>query len=420
MPLRIVASALIACMAASLASAETAPRTIPFAARLEQSRTALRVDDGGLHGPGAAVLAEAVARARYVLIGEDHLSREIPRFTTGICRMMAPAGLDALAVEIGPEAARVVNADLREPDRVARLAAFIRAHPDAFAFQNGVDESDMAADCARLAGPRFALWGLDQEFFGAAGLLFERMLAARPGPAARAAIETLATADRAATAKALVSGSPGDLFVYTVTDAQLAEARSAIARDGGERTKALFEALFETRAIYLGQNTDGSASNRQRALLMKRTLARDLAERRTPARVLFKFGDLHMAKGLNAHGQRDVGNFVAERAEGEGVASLHIAVYGAKGVHALYGGVGRQVRHEPFVLTDDPDYAWLKDALPLAHAGDAALLWTVIDLRPFQGHAPADMSAPWRKVAERYDLIVVSPDLTPSSLIGTR
>ena len=407
-------------MAASLASAETAPRTVPFAARLEQSRTALRVDDGGLRGPGAAVLAEAVARARYVLIGEDHLSREIPRFTTGLCRMMAPAGLDALAVEIGPEAARVVNAELRKPDRVARLTAFVRAHPDAFAFQNGVDESDMAADCARLAGPRFQLWGLDQEFFGAAGLLFEQMLAARPGPAARAAIETLATADRAATAKALASGSPGDLFVYTVTDAQLAEARSAIARDGGERTTALFDALVETRAIYLGQNTDGFASNRQRALLMKRTLARDLAEHGKPARVLFKFGDLHMAKGLNAHGQRDVGNFVAERAEGEGAGSLHIAVYGAKGVHALYAGVGRQVRHEPFVLTDDPDYAWLKDALPPAQADDAAPPWTVIDLRPFQGHAPADMSAPWRTMAERYDLIVVAPDLTPSFLIGAR
>ena len=407
-------------MTASMASAQTSPKKMPFAARLEQSRTTLQVDAGGLHGPGAAVLADAVAQARYVLIGEDHLSREIPQFTTGVCRMMAPAGLDAFAVEIGPEAARVVNDDLRRPDRVARLTTFVQAHPDAFAFQNGVDESDMAAECARLAGPRFRMWGLDQEFFGAAGYLFEQMLAAHPGPAARGAIGKLVTADRAATAKALASGSPGDLFIYTVTDQQLADAKPAIERDGGDRVRSLFGALGETRAIYLGQNTDGFASNGQRALLMKRTLAHYFNESAKPARVLFKFGDLHMAKGINAHGQRDVGNFVAERAEGEGATSLHIAVYGAKGVHALYGGVGRQVRHEPFVLTDDPDYAWLKDALPSPHGADAAQQWTVIDLRPFQGRAPADMSTPWRRMAERYDLIVVAPDLTPSSLVGAR
>jgi hypothetical protein len=296
-PLKIVASALIACMTASLASAQTGPEKAPFAARLEQSRTTLSVDADGLHGPGAAVLAEAVAGARYVLIGEDHLSREIPQFTTGICRMMAPGGLDAFAVEIGPEAAQTVNDDLRRPDRVTRLSAFVQAHPDAFAFQNGLDESAMAAECAQLAGPRFRMWGLDQEFFGAAGHLFEKMLAAHPGPTAHAAIQKLAIADRADTAKALASGSPGDLFIYKVTDQQLAESRPAIARDGGDRVRSLFDTLVETRAIYLGQNTDGVASNRQRALLMKRTLVRYLDESTKPARVLFKFGDLHMAKG---------------------------------------------------------------------------------------------------------------------------
>ena len=416
--MKIVAPALIACMAAPLLAAQAAPEKTPFAVRLEQSRTTLQVDADGLHGPGAAVLAKAVAQARYVLIGEDHLSREIPQFTTAICRLMAPGGLDALAVEIGPEAARVVNKYLRSPDRVGRLATFVRSHPDAFAFQNGRDESDMAAACAGLAGPSFELWGLDQEFFGAAGYLFQQMLAARPGPVARAAVEKLAAGDRAATARALASGSPSDLFMLTVSDRQLEEARAAIARDGGNRVGSLFEALAETRAIYLGQNKDGFASNGRRARLLKRTLVRYLDARPKPARLLFKFGDVHMGKGVNGLGQRDLGNFVAERAEGEGAASLHIAVYGAKGVHALYGGVGRPVRHEPFVLTDDPDYAWLKQALLPQGGADAAATWMLIDLRPLRASAPADMSAQWRRMADRYDLVVVTPNLTPSTLIG--
>jgi hypothetical protein len=416
--LKIVALALIASMTASLVSAQTRPNTVPFTSRLEQSRTTMRVDASGLHGAGSTVLAEAMVPARYVLVGEDHLSREIPQFTSGLCRLMAPGGLDALAVEIGPEAAHVVNGNLRKVDRISRVATFMHAHPDAFAFQNGRDESDMAAECARLAGPRFEVWGLDQEFFGAAGYLFEQMLAAHPGPAARAAIAKLASIDRAATAKALKSGSPGDLFIYSVTDQQLAAARPAIVRDGGERAGSLFEALSATRTIYLGQNTDGFASNGQRALLMKRTLMHYLDASPRPARVLFKFGDVHMEKGVNALGQRDLGNFVAERADGENAPSLHIAVYGAKGVHALYGGVGRQARQEPFVLTDDPDYAWLKDALPAQRSTDATRDWTVLDLRPIRAHMPADINAPWRRMVERYDLIVMAPQLTPSTLIG--
>ena len=415
---RAATAAVVACMAATVASAQAEPKAPSFAVRLDQARTALQVDAGGLRGPGAAVLADAVGKARYVLLGEDPFSREIPRFAMAVCRLMARQGLQAYAVEIGPEAARVVNADLRRPDRPAALAAFLRAHPDAMAFQNGVDESDMAAQCAAAAGPRFQIWGLDQEFLGAPGYLIGQMRDARPGPAARAAIEPLAALARKATAAAVASGSPGDLLLFTVTDRQMADAAAAVARDGGKRVVELFDALAETRAIYLGQNTDPFASNARRGLLMKHMLARYLDAAPKPSRVLFKFGDVHVAKGINALGQRDLGNFVAERADGEGASSLHIAVYGAKGVHALYSGVGRQVRTEPFVMTEDPDYAWLKEPISTwsrAAAGD----WMVVDLRALRARPPADMSPQWRDAVRQFDLLVIAPELTPSSLMGS-
>jgi erythromycin esterase-like protein len=417
--LRIIAFAVAACMTASPLSAQVSPPKDTFAARLEQVRTSLQVDDQGLHGPGATVLADAIANSRYVLLGEDHLSREIPQFTAGVCRLMVPGGLDSLAVEIGPEAAHVVNANLRRGDRVERLSEFLHNHPDAFAFQNGRDESDMAAACAKAAGARFQIWGLDQEFMGASGYLLEQMLAAKPGSKAKEAIEELARIDRTATEKALASGSAGDLLIYSVSDQQLAKIGRGIRQDGGSRVVALFDALIETRAIYLGQNSDPFASNGRRARLMKRTLVHYLAKHPQPARVLFKFGDAHMGKGINGLGQRDLGNFVAERAEGEGVGSLHIAVYGAKGIHALYGGVGRQARNKPFVLTDYPSYAWLKDALP-SGPQETGKDWTVIDFQSMRSKMPADMDTTWRDVARRYDFVVVAPELTPSSLLGTR
>jgi hypothetical protein len=402
------------------ATAQTNSTTSSFLKRLEQSRSTLQVDAMGLHGPGAAVIGEAVKGARYVLIGEDHLSKEIPQFTIGTCRLMASEGLDALAVEIGPEAAHVVNQNLRQSDRVSQMSRFMHAHPDAFAFQNGKDESDMAAQCAVLAGKRFQVWGLDQEFFGASGYLLEEMIASHPGPLARQAIEKLESLDRTATAEALESGSPSKLLVFKISDKEIAKAAAGIGKDGSDETKSLFGALEETRAIYLGQYTDGFASNRQRALLMKRTLVHYLDERPTTSRVLFKFGDVHMAKGFNDLGQRDVGNFVAERADGEGATSLHMAVYGAKGIHALYNGVGRQVRQEPFVLEKDADYAFIKDALTIRDQARAGNEWEVIDLRLLRTHLPSQTSRAWRQMIERYDLLVIAPYLTPSTLMGAR
>jgi len=407
------------CGMAGTASAQTTETL--FANRLEKARSTLQVGaDGSLQGNGAKVIAAAVTKARYVLLGEDHLSREIPQFATGICRIMAPGGLHAFAVETGPEATKVVNANLRRPDRLARIAAFARTYPDVMAFQNGRDESDMAAACAQAAGPGFSMWGLDQEFFGATGYLLEQMLAARPGPIARAAIAQLATLDRGFTAAAVRSGSVSDFFIYKISDAQMHAAHAAIVRDGGAHANELFAALAETREIYIGQQANGYASNGQRARLMKRTLVNYLATAPAASRVLFKFGDVHMAKGINNLRQRDVGNFVAERAEGEEASSLHIAVYGAKGQRATYGGVGRPLGQTPFVMTEDEEYAWLKDALALHERSAGKRDWMLVDLRPLRTRMPADMPAAWRKLVLQYDMVVVAPELTPSTLLGSR
>jgi len=415
---RIAGLVLAGWMSITPSLAQTA--TAPFADRLEQARTMLQVDRDGLHGPGATVITDAIARADYVMIGEDHLSREIPQFTTGICGIMAPFGLRAFAIETGPEIAAMVNDQLRRADREEKVTAFIQAHPHAMAFQDSRDESEMAARCAQMAGPDFRLWGLDQEFLGSGGYLLEQMLAAQPGPSARTAIEQLLAFDRKASKAALASGSIVDLFIIQVTDQQMADAAAAIEVDGNDRVKQLFQALAETRAIYLGQDVDGFSSNGQRARLMKRTLLRYLDGDTRPGKLLFKFGDVHAAKGFNVLGQRDLGNFVAERADGESASSLHIAVYGSRGVHAFYDQVGHQPRTAPFVMTDDPDYAWLKAILPEQNTAATPSDWTLLDLRALRNNPPADMPAVWHEVTQQFDLLVIAPVLTPTTMLGVK
>ena len=137
------------------------------------------------------------------------------------------------------------------------------------------------------------------------------------------------------------------------------------------------------------------------------------------ARVLFKFGDFHMYKGFNVLHQRDLGNFVAELADGEKAQSLHILVLGARGIHAAFGGYAKPLAHEPFVMTDDPDYKWLApaiaDLLPQP-AGSSGETLTLFDLRTL-AFAGSSLSPEWERVVYGYDLFVLIPELTPGSAI---
>ena len=85
---------------------------------------------------------------------------------------------------------------------------------------------------------------------------------------------------------------------------------------------------------------------------------------------------------------------------------------GLKGVHALYGGVGRAARLEPFVIIAHPDSAWLKDV-----PAEAAGAWAVVDLRKLR-RGVSKVSPQWRQMILGYDLLVLAPELSPSSLLG--
>jgi hypothetical protein len=417
MKLRSIAAAL-ALASLCTASAHADPvASLSFAERLAQVGSPLTVRPEGFSGPGAAILSEAIDASRYVLIGESHHSREIPAFTTNICRLMAPGGLTAMVVEIGPEAAGAVNARLRAPDREQQISDFMRSHPDAMAFLNGRDEGQTAADCAGVAGPDFKLWGLDQEFFGVSGYLFEQMLAAGPGPLARAQIEALAEQERTATQAALTSGSPFDLFLFKATDAALDQAGTAIDQDGGDRVKGLFAALRETRAIYQASQSRRGDPNGRRARLMKRTLVTHFAEA-PQARLMMKFGAYHLYKGYNPLGQRDLGNFVAERADGEGVKSLHIVVTGARGVQAGYNGVGRQVAVHNFDAATGKHSDWSKDVMLARPSSTPPGDWFLVDLRPLRSVDLEALTPEWRALIRGYDLAVVAPELSASTILG--
>jgi len=402
------------------ASAQTTPQQPTLAEALIRTRTALVLTDGRFEGGGAGVLTQAISQSRFVLIGEDHLTREIPQLTSAVCNVMHP---DAYAVEAGPNAAAFVSGLLHRPDRISVMAARMKAYPNNMAFLDMRDENDVAAHCAATSrNAHFQLWGLDQEFAGSAGTMLDDMASTHPGPTAKAAIALAQAEEKSNDQAALTTGDPGKLMMMAATDPELQALSEAIDKDGTAKTKKLMGEFTISHRIYQ-LNAEGSPdSNRLRAELMKQHFLADYVAIHalvpTP-RVLFKFGDFHMYQGFNVLHQRDLGNFVAELADGEKTQSLHILVLGVRGTHAAFAGYAKPLSHDRFVMTDDPDYKWLEAAvgeLLAPEPGSSGQTLTLFDLRMLRFRG-IDLSPEWERVVYGYDLFVLIPELTPGSAI---
>ena len=379
--------------------------------RLAANRHTLQLSDGKLSGDGAALLAVAVNDARIVALGEDHLTREVPAFAAALCDLMAPE-LAATVVEAGPVATAEVARSLRAPDRLARMAAFNARYHNGIAFLDTRADNDFAAHCAAVArNPAYRTIGIDQEFVGSAGLLIDRILATPLSPAARRVVVTLRADERRGADQAKASGDPSTLLLLADSASRIAAARAAIERGGNAEAKRLIGGLAESQMIYAKNSSGAKDSNLVRALLMKRQYAATAPAR---GKILMKFGDWHLYKGVNPLGERDIGNFVAEQSDVAGRPSLHILMLGVRGVHASFGGYYRPLGREPFKMTDDKDYHWLADAVQ----AQASTGWTLFDLRPLRHVGIASLSPDWKRAIDGYDLLLLVPEFTPSDLIG--
>ena len=404
------------------ANPQTAPTPGPTLQQaLIHARFPVVLRDSQLSGTGAILLNDAIHRSRFVMLGEDHFTREIPRFAEALCDIMHP---DAYAVEAGPYAARFANSLLSNPNRLKIMAERTRTFPSNMAFLDVRDENDLAAHCAASSrNPDFAVWGLDQEFMGAASTLLAAMAASNPGPVALAAIKAAQLKDQAAMAEARSTGDFNKLFLLTATNDDLQALEKAVHVDGNKECQELLHEFTMSHTIYR-LNDDGSPadSGLLRAELLKQHFLEDYTpfiQRLPTPRIFFKLGDNHTAKGFNYTHELNLGNFIAEVAAGEQAQSLHILVLGARGKHYTMDEYDKLFGQRSFVLSDDPDYRWA--ALAIANMlpqepGTSGTTLTLFDLRPLRFRA-LDLPSGWEHTIYSYDLFILMPEVTVASLI---
>jgi len=378
--------------------------SVTLADALIANRSALHLKNTDLGGQGGTVVREAIRSSSTIAIGEEHGTNEIPRFVSAICDALGPQ-LSLLALEVGPTAAERLDGPLRAKDREAKMKTFSERDPASAAFLELTADSASAAHCLEHA-PHARLAGVDQEFIGAGRMLLDAISRSRLSSKARRAVAVLQAAERAGAEKAKVSGDPSSLLMLSADPSALKSARLAIAEGGDARARMLFGRLEESVMIYRLNSAGDAEANARRARLLKRSMK---SARPKTGRVLVKMGSLHLYKGTNPLGQRDLGNWITEDADGaRQPASLHIMVVTGKGQRAAFGGYARPLQAETYTTVNDRGSAWLAPALAAQVPGD----WTVFDLRQLRVAKITDVSADWRRLIDGYDLLVVIPVAT--------
>ncbi len=316
---------------------------------------------------------------------------------------------------------RFVAGQLHRPERTGHVRAELEREPESIAFLNMREENDLAEDCANTSqGHPFELWGLDQEYVGAAGPLLEAMLATGPGPLSVQAIHMAQKHEQAAERVASVKNDVKELYLINASDEDLRQLSEAIRKDGLPETVRLFEEFEASHNIYRMSLAGQAESNHARAVLLKQHLLADYLpfHTRSPAgRVLFKFGSMHMGRGFDPLHQLNLGNTVAEMADVEGVQSLHISILGAEGISASTGAYGKPLKTAPFDLISNNEQAgWLAPALhdliPATNKSGPAPA-TMFDLRKLRFRG-LTFAPKWEQLIYSYDVLIILPHVSPA------
>ncbi|GAA4038791.1 hypothetical protein GCM10022281_19540 [Sphingomonas rosea] len=398
---------------ASAAMAQSPPK-VPaptFEAKLLASRAPLRLERGTLTGAGADLLRREIAQSRFVMIGEDHGTREIPAFVSAICGMVGRGRLSGYAVEAGPIAAAKIGPMLNAPDRAGKVAQFARTYPNAVAFLDIAEDNETAAACAAASGRRdFRLIGTDQEFIGSGLFLLDQILATRLSLQARRAVVALRAREAAAASAARQSGDPSKLLMLSAPLAELEAVDALLGRGSNPEARKLFTGLLKSRAIYA---MEGNRSNTLRASLLKQNFGAGLPATGT---VVAKFGALHAYKGFNPLNNLDLGNFVAEQAEHEDARSLHVVILGARGQHANFAGFAKPFAASDYVMADEGLLKWFAAAASRQLPGS----WTLFDLRTLRHARVTGIEPEWQRAINGIDILIVIPETTAAHSASDR
>lgn len=393
----------------SLAQDKATPPAPTLAGELAAHRTEVRVENMRIAGDGANLLTEAVHDAQFVFLGEDHGLAQVAQFADALFATLQPLGFNTLALEVGPFTAKELNEAVAAREEHHR--AFLSQHPMTVPFYNTREEFSFLQHARQLSGGRLRIIGFDQELIGSSGLLLEQVEHEKLTPALRATVARLRGDDAAALQKARESRNPTQLFMLTAPRADLESLERELKAARLDAHPIIN--LLESRHIYeLYTGRMQYRNNVERSLLMRKYFHQSYPDS-SREKVMLKAGGEHAFKGVNPLLNRDLGNHVAELAEGHGGTSVHIIIIAAGGEQLMFAGAGAPMK--PMAINAMGRDSQLSAFQPVVEEALKHEGWSLFDLRPLRPIAQRlKMGPEFERVVLGFDFAVIVPKGDPS------
>jgi len=366
------------------------------------------MSDRGPSGPGWDWLVKEARAARFTLIGEEHGVAETAQFSAALFAALRESGYSRVAVELSPPIATDIEAAAKR-NGYQGIVDFLTA-PNMFTFYNVREEAQFAADVVKSAPKNErVLWGCDREIFNDRYLI--RKLEAKVPSSARPAFTSLKEANAKAWALWEKDPNPDNMFILAGDPALVSAVRAAWPHPDAD-SDAVLRTLEASLAIEAAERAGGMWPYMDRRTEWMRSnlaaLLRESSGGKTPAKIMMKFGYIHMIRGANYVNFFDLGAMADEVAALSGDHAFHILVLPGPGSEQAVPGPNSN-----FVPVSSDDFDEFK-------AGDARLTRVlanvdaagheVIDLRPLRPLAMRGLDA-WNpdvvKTIYGYDAVVI-------------
>lgn len=272
--------------------------------------------DHDLSGPGASHLREAVRQAQFVLIGEEHHDQSTPLFARALYAVLRwEYGFSHLAVEQDPLGIELALETGRRGDAAA-IAEGVRVWPTVLGFASDQDLALLADAGAAVPGSS-AIWGVEQAQSPVRYL--EELVPLAPAGTVRSDTDRLLARARA---EDQTRADFGKFLAYdrqTLPDLKHLAAIWMPAQNS--RARYLLEGLVKSAEIYddyvRGKAEHDPALSYLNATVreawLKAQFTRDYraatASEPMP-RVMLKFGDNHIRRGVGSTGAWTLGTFM--------------------------------------------------------------------------------------------------------------
>lgn len=368
----------------------------------------LRIEDGKLAGPGADIIRGQLAKAEFILFGEEHGFADSPIVLRAIAREARPLGFKYHVVEVGPLSTRMIRETLSK-DAISGLHKLVHEVPLGIPFLCLRDDAELASDFLGqdAKGTPFLL-GVDQEFIGSPTFHLKRLVEIAPNDGARAAATKLLSEEKEATSKA----DQKNFLMTRVHDADLDTLAAQFK--GQDEAQNIIAELKESAAIYQlwmsGRNYENNA--RRARLLAKNFLAAFKSMADPQPKIVFKMGLEHVALGTTTVNTIDLGTLATSIARANGQTTLRIAFLPIGGKNAAFAPkAGNPVTEQPYESKEVKEFFANIGVEADTMAKDR---WTVVPLEPIRQALDTkgiDALKPFsRFVLLGYDYVITTPD----------